>query len=87
MDTRLSHGRPRLELSRGIVAECGVTTPSIVEHFDVLEDVLFRFVAREVVAMVDKLALERAEEAFGAGVVPAVAPARHADRDSVVRDS
>ena len=83
MDTRLRHGRPRLELSRGIVAECGVTAQPIVEHLDVLEDVLFRVFARAVLLMVDQLALERAEETFDVGVVPAVPSARHAHHDAV----
>ena len=83
MDTWLSHSRPRLELGRGIVAECGVPAQPIVEHLDVLEDILFGVVPRSILAMVDELTLERAEEAFGTGVVSAMAPARQADRNAV----
>lgn len=45
MDTRLSNSRHRLELGRGVIAEGRVTAHPIVEHFDVLEDLLFRFFA------------------------------------------
>jgi hypothetical protein len=44
----------------------------IIEHFDLLEDVLLRFVSRGIVAMVHELTLECPEENFDAGVVPAV---------------
>ncbi len=64
VDTWLSHSRPRLELGRGIIAECRVPVQPIIEHLDVLEDVQCRFVARAGLAMVDELTLERAEEAF-----------------------
>ena len=77
MDTRLSHSRPRFELGRGIAAERGVTTQPIIEHLDLLKDVLCRLFARAVLAMVDELALERPEEALDTRVVPAVPPSRH----------
>ena len=44
VDTWLSHSRPRFELGRGIVAERGVTALPIIEHLNVLEDVLCRVV-------------------------------------------
>jgi len=55
MDTRLSHSRPRLELGRGVIAEGRMTTPPIVEHLDVFEDVLCRFVPGRVVPMIHEL--------------------------------
>ena len=56
MDTRLNHSRPRLELGRGGIAEGRVTTPPIVEHLDVFEDVLCRFAPGRVVPMIHELA-------------------------------
>ena len=83
MNTRLSHSHPRFELGRGIVAECGVTTQPIIEHFDVLEDVPFRVVPSGVMPIVHELALECSEETFDTGVVPAIPPPRHADGHAV----
>jgi hypothetical protein len=83
MDTRLSHRRPRLELGRGVIAEGRVTTPPIVEHLDVLKDVLCRLVPCAVLAMIDELALECPEKAFDTGVVLAVADAAHAAGDAL----
>ena len=50
----------------------------IVEHLNVFEDVLRGFGSCGVVPMVHELTLERPEETFDAGVVPAVAFAAHA---------
>ena len=83
MDTRLSHIRPRLELGRGIVAESGVTTQSIIGHFNVHNDVLCRLFPCAVLTMIDEFALQCAEEALDAGIVPTVACAAHAGGDAV----
>ena len=56
----------------------------IVEHLDVFEDVLRRFIPCGAVPMIDELALERSEETFDAGVVPAVALAAHAGDETVL---
>ena len=45
----------------------------IREYLDVLEEVLSRIFTGRIVPMVDELALECPEEAFGIGIVPAVA--------------
>ena len=83
MDTGLSHRRPRFILGHGVIAKSRVSALPIIEHFDILEDVLRRFGPRAVVPMVHKLTLERPEEAFDAGVVPAIALSAHAWRDAV----
>jgi hypothetical protein len=62
VDTRLSHRRPRFELGRGIVVECGVTPPPIIEHLDVLEDVPCRLVPCTVLALIDEFALQCPED-------------------------
>jgi len=82
MDTQLRHSRPRLELGWGAIAKCRVTPPLVVEHLNVLEDILGRILTCAVLALVDELALERAEKALHAGVVPTVSPARHTSRDA-----
>ena len=84
MDTRLSHSRPRFELGRGIVAECGVPTQPIIEHFHVLKDVLSRLVPCAVLALIDELSLQCAEETLDTGIVPTVSPSRHAAGHAVV---
>src|SRR5438309_12045534 len=86
MDTRLSHSRPHLELGWRVIAEGRVATPPILEHLDVLEDVLFRFFTGRVVPMVHELALECPKEAFDTGVVPAVSCAAHAGAYSVLAE-
>ncbi len=55
----------------------------IIEHLDILEDVLCRLAPRRALPMVHELALQRPEETFHAGVVPAIAFAAHAGRDAV----
>ena len=59
VNTRISHSRLRFELGRGVVAECGVTTQPILEHFNVLKAVLCRLVPCAVLAMSDEFARER----------------------------
>ena len=84
MDARLSNSRHRFELGRGVIAECRVTTHPIVEHLDVFEDVLFRFLARAVTPVMDQFLLECGEETFHTGIVPTVALAAHRAFDAVV---
>ncbi len=84
MDTGLSHSRPRFELGRGIVAERGVTPPPIVEHLNVLDDILCRVVTGCIVPMVHELAFKCPEKTFDTGIVPAVARAAHAAGDAVL---
>jgi hypothetical protein len=61
-----------------------VSTPPIVEHLDVFEDVLLGFVAGGIVPMGHKLPLERSEETFDAGIVLAVAFTTHTGDDVVL---
>ena len=77
MDIRLSHSRPRLELHWGLVAECGVTPP-IIEHIDVLKDVLCRFVPCVVLVLEDEFALESPEKTLHTSIGPTVPPPQHA---------
>ena len=82
MDTRLRHSRPRFELGRGIVAECGVTTQPIVEHFDGLKDILCRLVPCAGLAMIDEVALQDTKKTPDTGIVPTVPPSRHVAGDA-----
>jgi hypothetical protein len=61
-----------------------VSSLPIIEHLDVFEDVLRRFISCGVVPMIDQFTLERPEETFDAGVVPAVALAAHAGDETVL---
>ncbi len=63
-----------------------MTALPVVEHLDILEAVLLRFVPRGVVPMVHELALQRPEKAFDAGIVPAGAFAAHAGGDAVLAE-
>ena len=63
-----------------------MTALPIIEHLNVLEDVLCRVFTGCVVPMVYELALECPEEAFDTGVVPAVACATHAGGDAVLAE-
>jgi len=60
-----------------------VTALPIIEHLDVFEDVLFGFVSCGIVPMIDEFPLQRPEEAFDTGIVPAIARAAHAGREAV----
>ena len=86
MDTWLSHRCPRFVLGRGVIAERRVPAPPIIEHLDVLKDILCCVFTGRVVPMVHELALECPEETFDAGVVPAIACAAHAGGDAVGRE-
>ena len=55
----------------------------MIEHLDILKDVLCRLAPRRVLSMVHEFTLQRPEETFHAGVVPAIAFAAHAGRDAV----
>ena len=83
MDTGLRDYRLRLELSWRLIAKSRVVSLPIVEHFDVFEDVLRGFISGGIVPMVHELPLERPEEAFDAGIVPAVAFTAHAGTEAI----
>lgn len=57
MDTWLSNCRPRFVFGRGVIAKSRVTALPIIEHLDILEDVLLRFFTGHVVPMVDEFKL------------------------------
>lgn len=49
---------------RGEIAQAGMSSLSVVEHFDVLADLCRGFLTGAILAVVNHLPLERAEEAF-----------------------
>ena len=59
-------------------------TLPIIEHLDVLKNILFGFVSCDVMPMIDQFTLESSEETLDAGVVPAVAFAAHAGDEAVL---
>ena len=63
-----------------------MTPPPIVEHLNVLEDILCRFVPSGVAPMVYELAFECPEKTFDTYIVPAVARAAHAAGDAVLAE-
>ncbi len=83
MDTWLRDSRPRFVLGRGVIAERRVAPLPIIEHLNVFEDILSRFVSGGVVPMIYQLTLEGPEEAFDTGIVPAIAFATHAGNETV----
>lgn len=58
----------------------------IVEPLNVIEHIGPGFIAGSVDLSICTLGLQRGEEAFHGGIVPAVAPATHAALDSLVRE-
>src|SRR5687768_12753345 len=56
---------------------------SIVPDLNELKDIAGGFFTRAPIRVVDQLALERSEEAFGHGIVPTVPFAAHACCDAV----
>jgi hypothetical protein len=84
VDTGLRDCCPRFILGWGGIAKGRVSSLPIIEHLDVFEDVLRRFTSCGVVPMIDQFTLERPEETFDAGVVPAVALAAHAGDETVL---
>src|SRR5450759_5037943 len=79
-DVRDRARRLRLVRRRADLPERRVPTALVVEHFDVLEQLVLRVtVTREVLA---ELALDRREEALHDGIVPTVATPAHAADDA-----
>jgi hypothetical protein len=62
-----------------------MATPAIVEHFNILEQRLFRFLHVFVLLVMNQFAFERAEEALGDPVVVTVALTAHARFNSMIR--
>jgi len=62
---------------RGNVAQAGMSSLPVVEHFNVFADLGHCFLASAVFAVMNQFGLEGAEEAFHRGVVIAVPLATH----------
>lgn len=60
-------------------------SPAVVEHFDIIDHVLFGFLPCGITTMLGLIALEASKEALGDGIVPAVAFAAHAADHAVFR--
>lgn len=86
MDTKLRVTDPSLERQRTEIAQTLMQPLAIVKAFDEREDVLTRFVAGLIAAVMNEFVLERAEEAFRHGIVVAIALATHARRDAERRE-
>src|SRR5262245_46506272 len=67
------------------VAKRRMTSPAIIEELEIVEEVGASLAAGSPRRVVDELDLQRGEEAFGNGVVPAIAPAAHAADDAMGR--
>src|SRR3954470_12285300 len=76
--------RGKLELDRATIAQRRMSPLTIVEDFDVLEDVAPGLVAGLVVAMMDQFGLQAVEEALHGRVVPAVTFAAHRTHHAVL---
>ncbi len=68
------------------MAECGVTTEPIIDHFDLFKNVPCRFIPCTVLTMIDEFAFQCAERAFDTRVVPAIPPTRHAAGHPLCRE-
>ena len=65
MDTQLSHRRPRFVLGRGVIAKGRMPALPIIEHLNVLEEVLRRVFTGGIVPMVHELAFECPDKTEG----------------------
>lgn len=83
MDTGLRDSRRCFKLGRGLIAEGGVAALPIIKHFEIFKDLLLGLVSCEVLSMMNEFPFQGAKEALDAGVVPAIAFAAHASRDTV----
>src|SRR3954452_7998085 len=68
-------------LLRSDVADSGVDPPPIVVAFDVREQITPRGLAIGIIALMDQLRFQGAEEAFHRRVIPAICLAAHRLRD------
>ena len=62
---------------RADIADRRVKTDSIIEAFDVCEDISYGFCPGCISSMVDELCFQRVEKALHRGIVVAIAPAAH----------
>jgi len=76
-----------LELSRTDVAETRVSAPLIVKDLDVLKDARSSLISRAILLVPDQLDLQCPMPTLDDRVIPAVAPAAHADGDAPVTES
>jgi hypothetical protein len=83
MDTGLRTHRHRFEFNAGAIAQCRMTTGSIVEHFDPFKNILPGLFPSEVAPMIHELRFQRMNEALDHGIVPAVPTPTHARRQAV----
>lgn len=73
-----------LELHRRSTAGAAVTPLGVIEHLNVVEYIGSRIAAVRIDLPADALTLEQLEEAFGHGVVVAVASPAHAANQVVL---
>ena len=73
-----------LKLGWAFVVQGGVFADGVVERFDVLEQTQPNFGTGLVLLVVNQLVLQRGEERFHRGVVPAVSFADHAALKAIV---
>lgn len=83
MDSDLRDTGAPFELGGGQVAERLMQPLSIVKHFDEFKDRGFGLLSGVKLQMMRQLIFKRAHKALGAGIVEAVALARHARIDAV----
>ena len=69
---------------RALVAQCGMSSFSVVEDLDVIKQAGFGLLMVQVILAMHLLFLERGKEAFHDRIVPAVAFATHAAHDVAV---
>src|SRR5919199_627644 len=69
------------------IAQCRMQAPSVVPALQELENVSPGFGVRQVVALLDELALQRGIEALHRRIVPAIALAAHRAKDAVLLQS
>jgi len=86
VDSELRDTGASFKLGGRQVAERPMQPLSIVEHFDVFKDRGARLLSGVELQMMGELICERADKALGAGVVEAVALARHAQHNTVLDD-
>src|SRR5690606_42119126 len=63
-DTPLGNLAHRRERGRRTVAESGVTTLPVIEHFDPFENILSCLIAREIATAMDEFDFQCVQEAF-----------------------
>ena len=80
----LDHLMPSFELDRADIAQCRMSSLTIIKHLDVFENILFRLFSCLIILAINPLGLQAPEKTFHHRIVPTIAFAAHNAHNSQI---